>query len=244
MFSVSNGNSNSNPPFFKVRLVTLRVGFIEGDAPRGFYSNSASKRLYFKIRQKDPKILHMIRSFFGFGSVTQQGDGYWTYNVSSIGHIKVLSPFGAGVLNGKLVFNHTNQRFKEQWIDPYNLWNPTTPIVYLGPAQFMGLANAWLCGFTLRHADGSLGFKLQKRGDNNRYRLRLYWYVDQTFEKELLTHMIAVLGFGFLEPKVKSKSSYPSPNSVFKKAFRLKTDSIIHCQTLRNYFDQYPVRSL
>jgi cytochrome c oxidase subunit 1 len=201
------------------------VGFIEGDGC--FFGDEKNKRLFFKVRQKDPKVLYLIRKYLGFGVVSKQTDNYWTYTVSAIDQIVVL----INLFNGKLLLEKTNKRFVEQWLINYNRWY-VNPLLYKGPGTFVGLNNAWLCGFT--DADGSLGFRLQTRSDNHKKRLRIYWYVDQSLELSFFQKMRELLGFGFIE--VKKKSNYSSPNAAHN---RFRTDSISHCITLKAYFHKY-----
>jgi hypothetical protein len=204
------------------------VGFVEGDG--GFYCDKENKRFFFRIRQANLSILFRIREYFKLGSARQDSDGYYTFSVQDRNHVKTL----IDIFNGKLVLNKTNQRFVELWLNNYNKWY--APIVYKGPAKFEGLHSAWLCGFT--DSDGSLGFKLAAdKGCVNTggKRLRCYWYIDQSYETDTLTNFKQILGFGRLEKKGRSKSSFQSDAS----ARRLLTDSLTHCLTLRDYFNRF-----
>jgi Cytochrome C and Quinol oxidase polypeptide I/LAGLIDADG endonuclease len=207
------------------------VGFAEGDGC--FICDIAAKRLFLIIRQKDPKILHRIKKYFGFGTVSPCLDGYFSYTVTGKDHILVLLK----IFNGKLVLSKTNARFVSQWLDNYNLWFAGgNPITYLGPALFVGLNSAWLCGFT--DADGSFGFKVA--ADKTRKhgcRVRVYWYVDQTQAKSDLENMRSVLCFGYIEPKLLSASSFTP--SVPDEAFRFITMSLEDCKILHDYFTLY-----
>lgn len=207
------------------------VGFAEGDG--SFICDRNNKRLFFRIRQKDPKILYQIHDWLGVGSVSDDKDGYFSFTVSSKCHIKTLIL----IFNGKLVLNKTNNRFVSEWLDNYKHWFKDN-IIYAGPACFVGLNNAWLCGFT--DADGSFGFKLT--ADNTRktgYRLRVYWYVDQTgvTVKSDFDSFQSVLQYGFIETKK------PSPNSfqpyVPNVSYRLTIMSLDGCRKMLHYFNTY-----
>lgn len=202
------------------------VGFVEGDG--SFICDRNAKRLYLRIRQKDPKILYHIKNWLGYGSVNLELDGYYTYQVSSKVQIKAL----INIFNGKLVLSKTNDRFVSEWLTNYNAWYNTN-LVYKDKASFVGFENAWLCGFT--DADGSLGFKLCADATRkNGSRLRMYWYVDQSGAKTYkdLEQIKTTLGMGFIEVKQPSESSFESKQT----AYRLTVMNIKDCKQLQTYF--------
>nr|ABX82844.1 LAGLIDADG DNA endonuclease [Chlamydomonas reinhardtii] len=206
------------------------VGFVEGDG--SFSCDRNAKRLYFRIRQQDPKILYLIKDWLGFGNVYADSDGYFCYAASSKRDIKVLIE----LLNGQLILTRTNERFVSEWLDNYNSWF-NTQLTYRGSGHFVGFNNAWLSGFT--DADGSLGFKLS--ADRSRKlgcRLRIYWYLDQASEFDL-DRIRSSLGMGFLEKKVGTFSSAPSP----KPYYRLTVMSVQDCKQLQQYFSSYPLQT-
>jgi hypothetical protein len=204
------------------------IGFSEGDG--GFYFDPSSNRFYFKLRQKDPKVLYKVRKYLNFGVINKGKDGYFTYSVTSLKHIEILIK----IFNGNLLLNKTNIKFYKNWLENYNILFPGKKILYKGPGTFVGFKNAWLCGFT--DAEGSLGFHLQK--DSSRkcgFRLRIKWYVDQSFEKEFFEKMKDILGFGHIEKKIIDKSAFSSSND----AWRFKVDSFKNLDHIKIYFDKY-----
>jgi hypothetical protein len=208
------------------------VGFVEGHG--SFSCDRNAKRLFFRIRQKDPKILYLIKDWLGFGNVYADADGYYSFAASSKRDIKVL----INILNGKLVLTRTNNRFVSEWIENFNNWYKSS-IVYKSPSHFVGFDNAWLCGFT--DADGSLGFKFAS--DNSRkagYRLRIYWYLDQASTDDL-TSICSTLGMGFIEKKQKSSSSFN--NTSTQTCYRFTVMSVKDCKHLQQYFSSYPLQT-
>lgn len=189
--------------------------------------------MFFRIRQKDPKILYLIKDWLGFGGVYLGADGYYTYSASSKLNIKALIV----IFNGKLILSKTNDRFVTEWLENYNSWFKTN-ITYKGSGTFVGLDNAWLCGFT--DADGSLGFKVTT--DRKRKlgcRVRVYWYVDQSnlTSKLDFDHIRSVLGMGYIEEKKPSEASFQSPASA--NAYRLTVMSVKDCKLLQRYFSTF-----
>ncbi len=206
------------------------IGFSEGDG--SFVCDTNAKRLYFVIRQLDPVVLNLIKNYFGFGSVYRSKDGYYTYSVSGKQHIMIL----VNILNGKLILTKTNNRFVNNWLNHISFVSDT-PVAYKGPGTFDGLQSAWLCGFT--DAEGSFGFKVT--ADKTRKhgcRVRVYWYVDQSYAKSDLELMRDVLGFGYIEHKIKNQGSFSSNKP--DESHRLITMSFKDCQLLLDYFDMYP----
>ena len=127
------------------------------------------KRLFFSIRQLNPKVLYYIQAHLGFGSIYQCADGYWSYTVS--GRTDVLHVIH--LLNGKI---HLHKRLAQfiKWVNEYNNVYGTN-IVPVDTVCALSLSNAWLCGFC--DADGS--FSIQLVSEPTRIegiRLRLKWY--------------------------------------------------------------------
>ena len=211
------------------------VGFAEGDG--GFYVDLKTKRFYFKIRQKNPQVLYLIRNYFNFGSIFKSEDGYYSFSVQAKDHIfRLLSIF-----NGKLLLNKTNSQFLNNWFLNYNRWYDNNLLVYKDKPVFTNetfFKNAWLCGFT--DADGSLGFKLlsdPSRTASGGKRLRVYWYIDQVDEIQALSLIQNFLFFCRLENKSPYIHQYPGTRTEL--AYRLMVDSLSGCKILHNYFDNY-----
>lgn len=86
------------------------VGFSEGDGTFSVWFDGRKKRAAFVIDQKDPKVLHYIRTELGFGKVSQLKRGYWRYSVYDNDNlIKLYCLFA-----GNLVLNKRNLAF-ERW---------------------------------------------------------------------------------------------------------------------------------
>lgn len=73
------------------------IGFTEADGC--FTYDSMADKLYFIIRQKEPNVLFQIQTILGFGNMTLDGYGYYSYSVKSKkGLLKILS-----ICNGNLL---------------------------------------------------------------------------------------------------------------------------------------------
>ena len=80
---------------FDSKATTVVVAFeskpkTEGDGGFYFYSYPKSRGFFFKIRQKDAKVLRYIKETLGFGSIYLGKDGYFTYTVCALAEIKFL----------------------------------------------------------------------------------------------------------------------------------------------------------
>lgn len=202
------------------------IGFSEGDG--GFYCDRNAKRLYFKIRQTDYKILYKIKHYFNFGTISHDFDSYFTYTVSNKSHILTL----IHLFNGRLVLEKTNKRFVSEWLDNYNHWYNAS-IIHKNAKPFVSFETAWLCGFT--DADGSFGFKFQK-DLKRKYggRVRIYWYLDQTGGD--LSLIKSLLKMGYIEKRVSKLSN--------KNSERLIVMNLTDCNQISRYFDNYKPQTL
>ena len=118
------------------------VGFSEGDGSFIVSNN----RLFFIINQKEEKILHIIRSYLGFGKVST----YYTYSRFIVADITSIDRLIC-IFNGNLLLNKTSNRFK-LWLNARNGYSASC-IQYLGKnsMQILGKCNlhdnSWLTGF-------------------------------------------------------------------------------------------------
>ena len=132
-------------------FLTWFIGFSEGD---GSFVSSTTKsdgqiRNFFKIVQKDPKILYYIKKNLGFGVVKQRKDGYFYYHVSDQVNIDRL----IRIFNGNIVVEKVSERFKD-WFLAYESYTKIENKVSFLPfdpvrsKSLLSLDNSWLCGFT------------------------------------------------------------------------------------------------
>jgi hypothetical protein len=69
-------------------------------------------------------------------------------------------------------------------------------------------------------------------------RVRVYWYIDQT-SLTTLEHMSNVLGFGNIEKKKLTETSFKS--SIPGTSYGLITRSAWACKLMQDYFTKYPL---
>ena len=197
------------------------IGFTEGDGC--FAIDSTNRRLFFKIRQKEPQILFKIKKQLQMGIVFYSKDGYWTYSISSKFQIFTL----IHLFNGNLQLHKTQTRFKE-WVNAHNQWWPKQHITLKSHSQISHYtSNAWLSGFS--DADGSFSIYLGPT-----HRLRLKWYIDQCDEFVLLTKIRNFLNAGHLENK-KCKTN--------SNCHRLLIDTFRGITPIINYFSHFPPKT-
>lgn len=208
------------------------IGFTEGDGSFGIQTlkqktiSSPNSRLSFVINQKDARILFLIRTTLGFGTVKfykntsldkeNKPTSYWRYGVSDIQGIKRL----IHLFNGNLVLNKTNQRF-QKWIESYNKniqlqetsenlrSRERERISHLGFAGFENqeswmMHSAWLAGFT--DAEGC--FSISKRMDPKYsvgFRVDCRFILSQKNEKSILEKISQSFGGGHVSIKKLSR---------------------------------------
>lgn len=193
------------------------VGFVEGD---GCFTYSESSGPMFIVHQADPRVLYLLQKYFGFGSVFQGRDGYWSYAVHrKRDQISILHFF-----NGKLFLSKRIIQFFK-WVRALNKHYGTSYEVRSRAASF-SLTNGWLCGF--RDRDGSFGLLLSVRTDNVNLRLRVRFYLDQAYAKRDLNSIKKVIG-GTISKKYKDNNFY----------HRQMIDTFNHAPKIINYFDTF-----
>ena len=120
------------------------IGFSEGDGC--FVSRIQDKRvrLSFEIGQKDPQLIHKIRTTLGFGTVssfTQKSETYWRYKVEDKkGLQRIMTLF-----NGNLVLPKKYIQF-HSWITMGKAICPPNFSFKLQRVN-VSLQNGWLSGF-------------------------------------------------------------------------------------------------
>ena len=120
------------------------IGFSEGDGC--FFSRIEDNkvRLSFEIGQKDPQLIHKIRSTLGFGTVssfTLKSDIYWRYKVEDKkGLQRIMNLF-----NGNLVLPKKYVQF-QQWV---TIGKELCPPNFSFKLQrvIVSLQTGWLAGF-------------------------------------------------------------------------------------------------
>lgn len=198
------------------------AGFFEGDGCLNIYTPKKGPQvLSFILRQADPKVLYKIKDFLGHGSVFCDKEGFWTFTVrNKAGLLKVTE-----LLHGKLILTKRCEQY-EHWVTTLNAKYGTSFVAKMPPAVF-NWRNAWLTGFA--DAEGSFNILLNKRKDNGKYRLRLRFYLDQTYNFESMKILQHILG-GTLHCKTKSHQQY----------HRLMVDTFHKGRILLDYFTAFP----
>ena len=200
------------------------TGFFEGDGSLLIYQTKQKVwRFYFVLPQAEPQVLFKVKSYLGFGSVYQDSQGYWTYSVSNQqGLLKV-----AKLINGKLILNHRLHQY-QVWVEGLNQkygWN----LVPVETPGSLSLDHSWLCGFA--DAEGSFNLYLGTRRDNGRPRLRLRFYLSQSYDLESMQRLQAWLGGTLF-----SKQS--------KDHLCLKLDTFQQAGKIVAYFSRFPPLTL
>jgi hypothetical protein len=197
------------------------AGFVESDGCFNVDKKPQGSELTLIIVQKDPKILYKIKSYLGFGSISQNKQGYWRYCIRAQKDLL----FCIHLMNGKFVLAKRIQQFAS-WVKVYNQRYHSEIAPILEPAPIL-IDNAWLTGF----ADANGSFNLLITHRNKHPRLRIRFYLDQTDAFEDLGRIQKVIG-GTLSQK-------RSINSNYNQHDRLTIDTFRQAELLINYFSQF-----
>nr|YP_009944736.1 LAGLIDADG-2 homing endonuclease [Ankistrodesmus falcatus]QMS48905.1 LAGLIDADG-2 homing endonuclease [Ankistrodesmus falcatus] len=198
------------------------VGFFEADGCLSVFNNKQKQvSLSFILRQADPKVLYQVKSFLGCGSVYMDKQGYWTYCVrNKEGLLKIVE-----ILNGKLVFTKGLKQYKT-WVEAFNQKYKTSLVPVTTPAT-LSWNNAWLTGFA--DAEGSFNIMLGVRKDTCQPRLRLRFYLDQSYSLESMQVVQDWLGGSLHCKQTKNKNHH-----------RLMVDTFNKSTLLVDYFSKFP----
>lgn len=192
-FHTQSGNSSETIRGISQQLVPVHsqnmfkdwfIGFSEGDGC--FTHDSKTNSFSFIIRQKDPKVLFIIKKQLGFGSVFKATDGYWNYAVRSKKNLEFL----INLFNGNLFLLKRITQF-QKWVLFFNQ-KYNTGYQVISTARVLTLNDQWLFGFA--DQDGSFNIMLQKRNDSSNLRLRLRFYIDQTDRKDCVLKIKNLIG--------------------------------------------------
>ena len=234
------------------------LGFSEGDG--SFIIDPKNKRLFFTITQKDPALLHRLRTELGFGTVcndTQCPDTK-RFTVTCREHVLIL----IHLFNGNLLLKKTTQRFLK-WVEAYNTFTgesipllsrwPREPF-HVSPSRLSNEKNQWdgsryrmplAMSTHLRQesvvwttawltgfleADG--GFSACIR---SAHKIEIRFYLDQTNEIEILMHVRHLLDDkGSLVIRKQSDSSVH---------YRFSVTVVEKLDLLTQYLGRYPLKS-
>jgi len=219
-------NMPDSRPFDK-EFLEFFIGFVEGDGSFIVSLNkNGIKRCFFIITQKDPKILFLIRSKLGFGSVSSY-NLYSRYIVASTKSNKNIHKL-INIFNGNLVLEKTNSRFSS-WLKAANIKG----VKYKGPLYLDCFDdNAWLAGFT--SADGHFSaYKIFDKRYSLGYRVRLRFILDQKGESLILSSI----------KKRFLPTSHIDRRSSPEDMFRLTCTNLVYLSKIIEYFDRYSLRS-
>jgi hypothetical protein len=91
-------------------------------------------------------------------------------------------------------------------------------VSYKGRGTFMGLNNAWLCGFT--DSDGSFGFTINAdKSRTHGCRTIVYWYIDQFYARIDLEMIRDALKIGYIEKKIPGAKGFKPSQPDLEKEF-------------------------
>jgi len=228
------------------------VGFSEGDGcfhvsyPVFKKGKKEPPRLFFIITQKEQRVLLLLRTTIGFGTVSKSGE-YWRYIVADQKNIDRL----ISLFNGNLLFDKTNARFLS-WITARNTrFTPDQQIPYKVPSikevflsgNFSSIFHtAWLAGFT--DADGC--FSVNKNIDQRYslgYRIRLRYILDQKGERWFFEALKKYFQQGCILQRGKTEDRIKENSEEVDPMFRFEVTSFESFVVILAYYEKYRLRS-
>ena len=246
------------------------IGFSEGDG--SFLISPAQdspqspepQRLFFTITQKEPQVLHWLRSIMGFGKVTAHGDDF-RYTVADLESLDRL----IYIFNGNLILDKTNARFAA-WVKARNIIharglsikssNPPIDLLETFPVRMMKerqklletvsetekesilllsfipfSRTAWLSGFI--DAEGCFNITKIRRPSKNTYgfRIRCRFILDQQAELATFEEIRKDINGGYIILR--------TGKSIAEEMYRYECGSFADLNTIKSYLEKYPLKS-
>jgi hypothetical protein len=126
------------------------VGFVEGDGTFCYRLSTPTlspkrMRFLFQICQKDPKVLHKIRTGLGFGTVRQSGDEltrHWRYTVEDRRGVQRIM----ALFNGNLILPKRRRQFAD-WVNQAAQIHHPSLVLKSSSGPIVSLYTGWLSGF-------------------------------------------------------------------------------------------------
>lgn len=189
------------------------------------------RRLLFQIVQKDPKVLHRVRSELGFGMVRQSGDEdkrHWRYTVEDRrGLQRIMALF-----NGNLVLPKRRHQFAGWVNDAREILWPSFVLKGTGPV--VSLNTGWLSGFIDAEGCFYAHFTTPSQRSPLSYRLIQKVHIiqqDRHGETEVLRQIGQLMQSRATVRLVKPPDSY-----------RLEISCLDSHQVLVEYLQRFPLR--
>ncbi len=204
---------------YPATFIEWLVGFTEGDG--SFVVDTKANRVSFVITQKDPRVLHYIRTNLGFGKVYENKDTYYRYIVSRQENIKYLIE----IFNGRLILKKTNEMYK-RWVEIYAKQKGEKIEIIEGPRKITR-DSAWLTGFI--DAEGC--FSAVQRSKRKTYRMR--FTIRQKGEHEVMKQLMGI------QPEIVKWGSL----TLTKDISTFQLDSLVQLRWLIDYIEKYPLKS-
>ena len=236
--------SPQHKPILDEKFLEWFIGFFEAEGSFLCWpnSNKNANRFGIEITQKDPKLMHKIRTTLGFGRVTtftrqlDNGDGQ-TYTSFYIHDRKNLERI-IFLLNGNLLTSKKQGQFKT-WLTAINVdrQERKKSLYELNNRtfDFNLLGNGWFSGFL----EGDAGFwvspkciRTNKDGSHS-FALRMKFYITQD-DQEFVTYIAK--NFGFINTNVNSLTN----SHEYKLYYRFETNRLdVHIRILE-YLKRFP----
>nr|AOC61652.1 putative LAGLIDADG homing endonuclease [Gloeotilopsis planctonica] len=169
------------------------IGFFEAEGCFLAWEGRGKKRFGVEINQKDPGLMHKIRTRIGFGNVLSyqkaNGETFWRFTIYN----KVGLEAFLVLVNGNLITDKKRNLF-QAWLRCFNDYFGTS-YVFQTQKPCLSLENAWLSGFL----EGDGGFYISPlkpliKPISSRNLLKFYmkFYITQKEERALLENIASL----------------------------------------------------
>ena len=220
-----------NPDF---NFLEWFLGFFEAEGSfLKWASSNKTDRFGIDITQKDQQLINKIRSFLGFGKVTEikkNNQIYWRFYIQEQKNLKRI----IFLFNGNLITVKKQNQFRV-WLDAFNKKH-NTEILFLESEIKVSLTNGWFSGFL----EGDGGFyirkkivRVNKKDQARKFDIKMKFYLTQKDENQLFEQIRTLL-------EIPTEVYQITNGHTQVKYNRLETH-LLKCHfLLRNYLQRYP----
>ncbi len=192
-------------------------------------SNEASKkrRFLFQICQKDPKVLHNIRTTLGFGRVHQSGGNHWRYTIEDRRGVQRIM----ALFNSNLVLPKRRRQFANWVKEAASIHHPSFALKQQENGPVVSLNTGWLSGFI--DAEGCFYAHVTTRCGSKNLRLLQKMHITQKDvcgDKEVLSRIGQLL-----------QSSAKLSQANEQNGYRIEVSSLTSHKILVDYLIRFPL---
>ena len=176
-----------------LRFLEWFIGFFEAEGCFLDWEDRGKRRFGVEITQKDPGLMHKIRTRLGFGKTRSyqkaNGETYWRFTIFNQAGLEAFLV----LVNGNLITDKKRNQL-QAWLQCFNDYFGTSYVFQTGVGR-LSLENSWLSGFL----EGDGGFYIsppkpliKPMSSLSLIKFHMKFYITQKEERALLENVASL----------------------------------------------------